>query len=76
MRFPDSLPTSREEWHVVAWAFIVVFMMIGTVACWYAWHSPAENPDVAAKLWQIGLGSWTLAALTWGLKRAIAWYLG
>ena len=64
-----------EQWQVVAWMFIVALAGLGSVGLWFALQAPPAKADIARHLLWIGIASWSLATIVWGMKRGIELYL-
>ena len=61
MRYPDE-PTTPEQWQVIAWAAILLFLVVGGVGLYFAWHAPPEKAELAQQLRHYSLAFWSLAA--------------
>lgn len=69
-RRPDKPPTPAQ-WHVLAWAVIVDFVLLGAVAMICASRIEAEHAAVAGEIQSVGLAIWGLAGFAYVLKRVV-----
>jgi hypothetical protein len=70
LRWPDE-PTTSEQWQVIAWAAIVVCLVLGGIGMGCSFWAPANKAELAAAVRWYSLMSWLLAAAIYGLKRVI-----
>ncbi len=74
MRLPDE-PTTPEQWQVIAWGCIVVFLLIGAVGLYYSLNAPEDKIDLARQIQYRSLAFWVMAAAVYGTKRALEFCL-
>lgn len=74
MLSPDE-PTTPSQLAVIAWSMIVLLVIGGAVAMYFAIVGAAKNPAAAAEVRLYAFGMWALAALIFILKRAIVHWL-
>lgn len=75
MRYPDE-PTTPEQWQVIAWAAILLCLVLGGVGLYFAWQAPSEKAELARQLRDYSLAFWGLAAAVYALKRGVEYFLG
>ena len=75
MRYPDE-PTTPEQWQVIAWAAILLFLVAGGVGQYFAWHASPETAERARQLRHYSLAFWGLAAAVYAVKRGVEYFLG
>ena len=69
-RLPDKRPT-RQEWLVVAWAAIVIFIVLGVLALYLSFGAPPEKAQIAARARTYGAVSLGLASAIFLVKELI-----
>jgi hypothetical protein len=67
--------TTPEQWEVVAWAAIILFVILGAVGLYFSSQAPAGKPGVSL-LCFLGFSSWGVAAALYVVKRVIGQFLG
>jgi hypothetical protein len=74
MMFPPTKRTTPAQWTVAAWTVIVLLILIGAVAFYFAVQ--AEVPAQSASFRRIGFFSISLAVFVWITKRMIGMFIG
>jgi hypothetical protein len=74
MRWPDE-PTTPEQWQVIAWGAVMLFVVVGSIGIWYSFSAPAAKVDLARQIRWYSLSLWALAAVIYGVKRAIEYFV-
>ena len=74
MRYPD-VPTTPEQWSVIAWSVIAILAALGVVAIYYSTGAAVAHPDAAQQLRHVGLDCWGLAIFIYVLKRVITYIM-
>ena len=73
-RTPDD-PPSPEEADVIFWGVIVLSLVASAVAFYLAHQAPANKPESALQLRQIGAICLLVAVFIYGTKRAIDFFI-
>lgn len=68
MRLPD-VPTTPEQWNVIAWAGIAVFVIMGGVGIDFSLNPKQDDADLVLQLRKYSLICWGLAVGTYAVKR-------
>ena len=74
-RYPDE-QTTPEQWQVIAWASILLFIVVGGVGFYFSLQAPPDKIELARQLRCCSLGFWGLAAGIYTVKRLIGFFLG
>ena len=73
MRSPD-VPTTPEQWSVITWSAIVIFVGLGAVGLYYAERAPAvpaAAAEAADQMRRLSFGCWGVAAAVYVCKRTL-----
>ena len=73
-RMPDE-PTTPGQWQVIAWASIILFVIIGSVGLFYSYQVPPDKIDLARQLRTYSLIFYGMAAAMYAIKRLIAFFV-
>jgi hypothetical protein len=68
-------PSTPGEWHVLAWAGMVLFLVLGSIGFYYAYHAPPEKAALAQKLQGYSCACYALAAGVYAINRGISWFV-
>ena len=71
LRLPDE-PTTPGQWQVIAWASIILFVIVGSVGFYYSYQAPPDKIDLARQLRTCSLAFYGLAAAVYAIKRLVA----
>ena len=71
MRLPD-VPTTPEQWAVIAWLGIVLCAVIGLAGLYVSLNQPPAKADLALRLRYYSLAFLGLAAGIYAAKRLVA----
>ena len=74
LRLPDK-PTTPAQWQVIAWAGIVLFVVVGSVGLYFSFHAPPEKVQLAQQLRSYSLTSYGLAVAVYAIKRIVAFFM-
>jgi len=74
-RFPDE-PTTPEQWQVIAWAAIVLLLVVGSVGLYVSFQAPPDKAQLAQQLRHYSLTFYGLAAAVYVVKRAVSFFAG
>jgi len=72
--YPDE-PTTPAQWQVIAWAAIVLFLVVGSVGLYFSFQAPPDKAQLAQQLRYSSLAFFGLAAAVYAVKRVIAFLL-
>lgn len=73
--YPDE-PTTPAQWQVIAWAAIVLFLVVGSVGFYFSFQTPPDKAQLAQQLRYSSLAFYGLAAAVYGVKRVVAFFVG
>lgn len=73
-RLPDE-PTTPAQWQVIAWAIIVVFVVIGSIGFYFSFQAAPEKAQLAQQVRYYSLAFYGLAAGVYAAKRIIGFFL-
>lgn len=74
-KYPDE-PTTPEQWQVIAWASILLLIVLGGVGVYFSLQAPPDKIELARQLRYYSLGSWGLATGIYAVKRLLGFFLG
>ena len=72
-QFPTKR-TTPEQWEVIIWAIIILFVLLGAVGLYFSYQAPANKPGVS-QFRCLGFSSLGVAAAIYVVKRVIGHYL-
>jgi hypothetical protein len=72
-QFPTKR-TTPEQWEVIAWAIIILFVVLGAVGLYFSYQAPADKPGVSQFRF-LSFCSLGVAAAIYVVKRVIGQYL-
>ena len=74
-KFPDE-PTTRAQWRVIAWAGIVLLLVVGSVGFYFSFQAPPDKAQLAQQLRYYSLAFYGLAAAVYAVKRVLGLFVG
>ena len=69
------IPTTPEQWQVIGWTFLAVFVIAGSVGFYFSLRREAADADELAQLRRIALSFWGLAAGLYVTMRLVRRFL-
>jgi hypothetical protein len=74
-KFPDE-PTTPAQWRVIAWAGIVLLLVVGSVGFYFSFQAPPDKAQLAQQLRYYSLAFYGLAAAVYAVKRVVGFFVG
>ena len=65
------LPTTPQQWNVIAWTGIAMFVLMGALGIYVSWNPKHYDADLVLQLRKYSLICWGCGGGIYGVKRLV-----